>query len=122
MKQYNKFSNGLLNKLQLVFDKKFIFTDKGVLENYSHDETENLSFPPEVLLKPGSTEEVSTIMKFAYENNIHVTPIGARTGLSGGALSIHGGIGLSMKRFNKVISIDEDNLQRIVEPGDITLE
>lgn len=105
-----------------MFDSNFIFTDKEVLNNYSHDETENLSFPPEVLLKPGALSEVSSIMKFAYENNIPVTPIGARTGLSGGALSIHGGIGLSMERFNKIISIDEDNLQLVVEPGVITQE
>ncbi len=122
MKQYNKFSNSLLKELELVFDSNFIFTDKEVLNNYSHDETENLSFPPEVLLKPGALSEVSSIMKFAYENNIPVTPIGARTGLSGGALSIHGGIGLSMERFNKIISIDEDNLQLVVEPGVITQE
>jgi glycolate oxidase len=122
LKQYNKFSKDLLNKLELIFDKNFIFTDNAVLKEYSHDETENLSFPPEVLLKPGTSVEVSKIMHFAFENNIPVTPIGARTGLSGGALSIHGGIGLSMERFNKIISIDEDNLQLIVEPGVITQE
>ena len=59
-------------------------------------------------------------MQFAFENNVPVTPIGARTGLSGGALSIHGGIGLSMERFDKIINIDEDNLQLVVEPGVIT--
>ena len=51
---------------------------------------------------------------------IPVTAIGARTGLSGGALSIHQGIGLSMERFNKIIEIDEKNLQVTVEPGVIT--
>ena len=122
MKNYNKISKELLKELKLVFDRNFIFTESEILNEYSHDETENLSFPPEVLLKPGCKEEVSAIMKFAFENNIPVTPIGARTGLSGGALSIHGGIGLSMERFNKIISIDEDNLQLIVEPGVITQE
>ncbi len=120
MKQYNKFSKDLLNKLELILDKNFIFTNNEVLNEYSHDETENLSYPPEVLLKPGSSVEVSKIMKFAFEHNVPVTPIGARTGLSGGALSIHGGIGLSMERFNKIINIDEDNLQLVVEPGVIT--
>jgi glycolate oxidase len=75
-----------------------------------------------VLLKPGDSSEVSAIMKFAFEKNIPVTPIGARTGLSGGALCLYGGIGLSMERFNKIISIDEDNLQLVVEPGVITQE
>lgn len=122
MKNYNKISQELLKELKLVFDRNFIFTETEILNEYSHDETENLSYPPEVLLKPGDSSEVSAIMKFAFENNIPVTPIGARTGLSGGALCLYGGIGLSMERFNKIISIDEDNLQLVVEPGVITQE
>ena len=122
MKNYNKISHELLKELELVFDRNFIFTDEEILNEYSHDETENLSFPAEVLLKPGDSSEVSAIMKFAFEKNIPVTPIGARTGLSGGALCLYGGIGLSMERFNKIISIDEDNLQLVVEPGVITQE
>ena len=59
-------------------------------------------------------------MKLAFENNIAVTPIGARTGLSGGSLCVHGGIGLSMEKFNKILKIDLDNLQVIVQPGVIT--
>jgi glycolate oxidase len=122
LKNYNKISHELLKELELVFDRNFIFTDEEILNEYSHDETENLSFPAEVLLKPGDSSEVSAIMKFAFEKNIPVTPIGARTGLSGGALCLYGGIGLSMERFNKIISIDEDNLQLVVEPGVITQE
>jgi len=61
-------------------------------------------------------------MKLAFENIIPVTPIGARTGLSGGSLCVSGGIGLSMEKFNKILKIDEDNLQVVVEPGVITQE
>ncbi len=56
----------------------------------------------------------------ANEYKIPTTPIGARTGLSGGALSIHEGIGLSIERLNKIIKIDEQNLQVLVEPAVIT--
>jgi glycolate oxidase len=59
-------------------------------------------------------------MEYCYTNLIPVTPIGAQTGLSGGALSIHGGVGLSLKRMNNIINIDEQNLQITVEPGVIT--
>ena len=59
-------------------------------------------------------------MNLAFLNNIPVTPIGARTGLSGGSLCVHGGIGLSMERFNKILKIDLDNLQIKVQPGVIT--
>ena len=120
MKSYNKISKSILDEFFNLLGKESVLTDKESLFNYGHDETENLSYPPEVLVKPGSVEQVSKIMKLANQYNIPVTPIGARTGLSGGSLSIHGGIGISMERFNKILKIDEDNLQVHVQPGVIT--
>ena len=90
------------------------------LLKYSHDETEDISVLPEVVLKPETVSEISNIMAFCNENNICVTPSGARTGLSGGAIPINNGVALSMEKFNKILSIDEDNLQVITEPGVIT--
>ena len=84
---------------------------------YSHDETEDLSFPPEVVVKPKTTSEVSEILAFCNKNKIAITPCGARTGLSGGSLPIYGGIALSMEKFNSIIEIDERNLQATVESG-----
>ena len=98
------------------------FTDQEQLENYGHDETENLQFTPEVLLKPTSTDEVSRILCYCNEQLIPITPCGARTGLSGGALAITAGVLLSMERFNKILHIDKNNLQVTVEPGVITQE
>ena len=120
MKSYNKISKPILNEFLHLLGKESVLTDKESLFNYGHDETENLSYPPEVLVKPGSVEQVSKIMKLANQYNIPITPIGAMTGLSGGSLSIHGGIGISMERFNKILKIDEDNLQVHVQPGVIT--
>ena len=120
MKSYNKISKPILDEFFHLLGKENVLTDEESLFNYGHDETENLSYPPEVLVKPGSVEQVSKIMKLANQYNIPVTPIGAMTGLSGGSLSIHGGIGISMERFNKILKIDEDNLQVHVQPGVIT--
>ena len=120
MTKHNSLSNQLISQLKDIVGQKYVFEDAESLSAYGHDETENLNFPPEVLLKPANTNEVSSIMKLAHSNNIPVTPIGARTGLSGGALSVCGGIGLSMERFNKIVTIDEDNLQLVVEPGVVT--
>ena len=120
MKSYNKISKPILDEFFHLLGKESVLTDEESLFNYGHDETENLSYPPEVLVKPGSVEQVSKIMKLANQYNIPVTPIGAMTGLSGGSLSIHGGIGISMERFNKILKIDEDNLQVHVQPGVIT--
>ena len=120
MKSYNKISKPILDEFFHLLGKENVLTDEESLFNYGHDETENLSYPPEVLVKPRSVEQVSKIMKLANQYNIPVTPIGAMTGLSGGSLSIHGGIGISMERFNKILKIDEDNLQVHVQPGVIT--
>lgn len=91
-----------------------------IRKEYGHDETEDLQFLPDVVLKPISTEEISKIMKYCYENNIVVTPSGARTGLSGGCLPIEKGIALSLEKLNRILKIDENNHQVTTEPGVIT--
>lgn len=100
--------------------KEISFIDPESIEIYSHDETEDLRFPPHVVVKPTSVNEVSAIMRFCNEYEIPVTPAGARTGLSGGALPVRGGVLLSMEKFNRILLIDEDNLQVTTEPGVIT--
>ena len=109
----------MIVQLENIVGQSFLFLDFETRTHYGHDETEDYNFPPAVVVKPGSVDEVAAIMKLANEYKIPVVPIGGRTGLSGGALSIHGGIGLSMERFNK-IEIDEKNLQATVEPAVIT--
>lgn len=107
-------------ELKNIVGENYIFTDIETRNQYGHDETEDYVFPPSVVVKPKNSEEVSDILKLANKHKIPVTPIGARTGLSGGALSVFEGIGLSMERFNKIITIDEKNLQVMVEPAVIT--
>src|SRR5690606_39374674 len=101
------------NKLVEVVGASYVFTDDETLHEYGKDHTEDLVFPPSIIVKPASTQEVSAIMKLAYENEIPVVPIGARTGLSGGILAVHKGIGLSLERLNQIEKIDEQNLQVI---------
>ncbi len=113
-------SQDILNEIRQIIGDTNVFTDRETLFDYSHDHTEDLSFPPQVLVKPATKEEIAALLKIANTHNIPVTPIGARTGLSGGALSVLGGIGLSMERFNAIVEIDEKNLQVTVEPGIIT--
>jgi len=96
------------------------FVDQEVRSDYGHDETEDITIVPDVVLKPETTAEVSEIMRYCNAHSIVVTPSGARTGLSGGAIPVFGGVALSMERFNKIITIDERNHQVITEPGVIT--
>ena len=105
--------------IQIVGDS-YVFLDEETRNHYGHDETEDYVFPPSVVVKPANSQEISEIMKLANQFKIPVTPIAGRTGLSGGALSIHKGIGLSTERLNKILQIDEQNLQVITEPAVIT--
>lgn len=113
-------SNEVLQKLIAIVSESFVFTDLETRNYYGHDETEDFVFPPFVVVKPANALEISEILKLANEFKIPVTPMGARTGLSGGALCVKQGIGLSTERLNKIINIDEQNLQVIVEPAVIT--
>lgn len=110
----------ILQQLQAIVGSSFVFTDIETRNQYGHDETEDYVFPPHVVVKPGNSLEISEILKVANTYKIPVVPIGARTGLSGGALSVQGGIGLSMERLNRILHIDEQNLQVTVEPAVIT--
>jgi len=103
-----------------IVGNSYVFLDQETRNHYGHDETEDYVFPPNVVVKPANALEISEIMKLANEYKIPVTPIGGRTGLSGGALSIHKGIGLSTERLNTILQIDEQNLQVITEPAVIT--
>ncbi len=114
---FTKINDDHLTKFRSIVGAEFVFTKRDDIENYSHDYTEDLKFYPEVVLKPENTNQVSAIMKFCSEQLIPVTPRGAGTGLSGGALPVRKGVILSMERFNKIIQIDERNLQATAEPG-----
>lgn len=117
---YKKIEKSDLDFFIRILDSDRVLLDKESLEFYGSDETEDFNFPPEVVLKPSNAEEVAQCLRYCNENSICVTPLGARTGLSGGALSIHGGVGLSMEKMNRILFIDEKNLQVHVEPGVIT--
>lgn len=110
----------IVELLKKIVGESYIFTDEATRNHYGHDETEDYVFPPSVVLKPANAQEIAEILKVANAYYIPVTPIGARTGLSGGALCVQQGIGLSLERLNKIITIDEKNLQVITEPGVIT--
>lgn len=111
---------GFVEALRGAIAGDHVHVDAEHRQAYGHDETEDLNHPPEVVVRPRTTEEVAAVMRLCTAHGIPVTPIGARTGLSGGALSIHGGVGLALDRMNTIVDIDERNLQVTVEPGVIT--
>ena len=110
----------VVGQLERIVGKEHIILDEKDRLEYAHDKTEDYSFLPDIVVKPGNTQEVSDILRLCNEYKIPVTPRGAGTGLAGGALPVNKGVVLSMERFNKILHIDELNLQATVEPGVIT--
>lgn len=117
---FNKINDELIKCLEEVTSPGAVIRDTDSLKLYSKDYTENLSFNPEVIVKPSNTAEVSSILKIANKHKIPVVPRGGGTGLSGGALPVYGGICLSMERFKRILEIDTENFQAVAEPGVIT--
>lgn len=120
--EFTKITVDLLDLIKAAVGADSVFTDEETLSIYCHDETEDLKYYPEVVVKPKDTESVSALLKICHQYLVPVTPRGGGTGLSGAALPIFGGVLLSMERFKKIIDIDTENLQAIVEPGVITQE
>jgi len=110
----------LLEQIKSIVGAEYVFTDEESFEKYGRDETEKLHYSPAVVVKPRKTEEIAALMQLANKHLIPVTPRGAGTGLTGGALPHLGGLVIAMERFNQILEIDERNLQVTTEPGVIT--
>jgi glycolate oxidase len=110
----------LIAALQRVLGNDCVHADDDTLSVCASDETEDLVFRPEVVVTPRDTEGVSAVMRLASQHRVPVTPRGAGTGLSGGALPVRGGIVLSTRNLNRILEIDTTNLMAVVEPGVIT--
>jgi glycolate oxidase len=110
----------ILAQIKSIVGAEYVFTDEESIEKYGRDETEKLHYSPAVVVKPRKAEEISALMQLANKHLIPVTPRGAGTGLTGGALPHLGGLVIAMERFNSILDIDERNLQVTTEPGVIT--
>lgn len=122
---YNPLTPERVDELRkIVGERHVIFGDAGKLEPFSHDEIPDPHYAhmPEAVVRPDGAGEIAAIMKFANRHRIPVTPRGAGSGLSGGAVPIHGGIVLLCDRMNRILDIDRKNMVVVVEPGIVTNE
>ena len=120
---YNKVSESTIKDIKAIInDEDRVFYGENISEDYSHDELGSIKEMPDVVVKANTTEEVSEIMKYAYEHNIPVTARGSGTGLVGAAVALHKGIVLDLSGMNKILELDEENLTLTVEPGVLLME
>ncbi|ABX41694.1 FAD linked oxidase domain protein [Lachnoclostridium phytofermentans ISDg] len=117
-----------MNQIDLIYiqsiigDKERVLYGENINEEYSHDELSGTESYPDVVVRVTSAEEISAIMKYAYDNNIPVTPRGAGTGLVGSSVAMEHGIMLETGLMNHVLELDEDNLTITVEPGVLLMD
>ncbi len=119
---FHKITSADIEFFKTVVGNDNVLTDKNALYDYARDETENLMFYPEIVVFPSSTDEVSQILKYCNQHLIPITTRGAGTSLSGGALPVCGGLVLSTRKLNRILKIDANNFQAIVEPGVINYD
>lgn len=119
---YKKVDEKDVEYLRTLVDADRILVGDEISEDYSHDELGTVANYPEVLMRVLSTEEVSTIMKYAYEQNIPVVVRGSGTGLVGACVPIYGGIMLETTLMNNILELDTENLTVTVEPGVLLME
>jgi len=118
--RYRPVTSAIVAELRgIVGDRFVVHDDPERLEPYSHDEIPGKDYRamPEVVVRPRTAAEIAAIMKLANRERVPVTPRGAGSGLSGGAVPVCGGIVLSVDRMNSILELDRDNLMIVVEPG-----
>ncbi len=106
----------LFDKLKPIVGENNISIDDAVLFTYSFDVSQ-FEHSPDIVVRPSSTKEVVDIVKFAHNYQIPVTPRGAGSGTTGGAVPVKGGILIDFTRMHNIMKLDIENLEVIVEPG-----
>jgi len=106
----------------IVGEPHVISDDPARMQDYAHDEVAGAEHAhmPEVVVKPDTSAQIADIMRLANRERIPVTPRGAGSGLSCGAVPVYGGILLSLERMNRILEIDRENMVVVVEPGVVT--
>jgi len=119
---YNKVTTDDIKALAKILGEDNVLFGDAISPDYAHDELGGIEKMPEVLVRVTSTEEISSVMKLAWERSIPVTVRGSGTGLVGSAVAVEGGILLETTKMNKILELDSDNLTVTVQPGVLLME
>ncbi len=112
-------SKAVLKEIAQIVGREYLYTTREVLLEYASDATRLESMPDAVVI-PENADQISRVLQLATKKGFPVIPRGAGSGMSGGAVPVRGGLVMAMKRFDRILAIDQDNLVCKVEPGVIT--
>ena len=108
--------DALLGELKEPLGERCV-TSAAVREQHAHTLTWIANQPPDAVVFPLSTDEVSAIVKLCAEARIPIIPFGAGTSLEGHVNAPHGGICLDMSRMKRIVAINDEDLNVVVEAG-----
>ncbi len=118
---YRTLDKGLIRKIRAICGEEHTLSSKEDLICYGYDAT-NLEGSAELVVFPGTAQEISEILQLANQHHFPVVPRGMGTGFTGGSVPVQGGVVLVLTRLNRIIEIDSKNLIAVVEPGVITAD
>lgn len=110
----------LADALEAIVGPAHVLRGAAQLAPYGHDESNLPDRLPELVVRPGSAEEVAAALATAIAQGVPVTPCGGRSGKSGGSLPAAGGLVLSLERLNRVLEIRAADLVGVAQPGVVT--
>lgn len=122
MGEYKKIDSKDVEFLKSIVGEENVLYGEEISEDYSHDELGGISNYPDVLVRVHTTEEISKIMKYAYEKTIPVVARGSGTGLVGASVPLQGGIMIETTEMNHILELDKENLTLTLEPGVLLME
>ena len=114
-------TSAAVDEIRRAVGREHVITAADDLRIFERDGSIEGAVPDAVVL-PANTREVAAVMKAAARHNVPIVPRGAGTGLSGGAVTIHGGIALQMTRMRRIVEIDPVAETAMVEPGVVNQE
>lgn len=106
-----------IEELEAIVGKEWVSTGDSVRELHSHDESFHPWVLPEVVVWPHSTDEVSRLVRWAYDHKVPVTPWGAGTSLEGNPIPVKGGMVIDLQEMNRILEIRQEDFQVDVEAG-----
>ncbi len=106
----------VISELQAVMGER-ASSSPGVCQQHAEDMSHFPQYAPEGVVFPESTEEVQAVMRACAHHEVPVIPYGVGTSLEGHILAIAGGITVDLSRMNKVLAVNEADLDVRLEPG-----
>ncbi|MGB5082418.1 MAG: FAD-linked oxidase C-terminal domain-containing protein [Burkholderiales bacterium] len=116
MNKPEEFDVALVSDLRGLLGER-VTTSRGIREHHGRDESYFPCAPPDAVVFPESTREVSEIVKLCGRYGTPMIPFGVGTSLEGHVLAIHGGVCIDLSRMNRVLTVHEADLDAVVQAG-----